>query len=288
LDELGRLYRQTAADLAYARQQGADSSVVEYLNSLLGRAHGTLYRARRGSIWNGVRLFWYSFAAAVRRRSRYIALAAGLLLLGALIPFLMILVNPAIAEALVDPQLRPLFEQWKQGKQFQVGETRFASVMSSFYFVNNSRAAMLAFGLGVFWGVPTVYVLLTNGFLLGTLAGEMYHVGKLGFLLVSIYPHGVPELGAVLMCGGAGLMLGRAMIAPGDLTRRDAVRQVAPDAFWILAGSMILILFAAFTEAFFSFYAFPNWAKLLWGTVALVALLAYVIGVREPQRNAAS
>ncbi|MCS7209897.1 MAG: hypothetical protein NZ874_10045, partial [Fimbriimonadales bacterium] len=47
LDELGRLYRQTAADLAYARQQGADSSVVEYLNSLLGRAHGTLYRARR-------------------------------------------------------------------------------------------------------------------------------------------------------------------------------------------------------------------------------------------------
>ncbi|MFN7015687.1 MAG: stage II sporulation protein M [Fimbriimonadales bacterium] len=282
LDELGRLYRQTAADLAYARQQGADASVVEYLNSLLGRAHGMLYRSRRGSVKNALRLFWYSFPAAVRRSHRYVWLALALTLLGALISFTMILVNPAIAQTLVDPQWRPVFEHWKSGKQYQPGETGFASVMSSFYFVNNSRVAMLAFGLGVFWAIPTVYLLITNGFLLGTLAGEMYHVGKLGFLLVSIYPHGVPELGAVFLCGGAGLMLGRAMIAPGDLTRLEAVRQVAPDAFWILAGSLVLILIAAFTEAFFSFYAFPSWAKFIWGTVALVVLLAYIFGVREP------
>lgn len=286
LDELGRLYRQTAADLAYARQQGADASVVEYLNALMGRAHGALYRARRGSARNGLRHFWYGFPAAVRRRACYIWVAMGLTLLGALIPFLMILANPSVAEALVDPQWRPVFEQWKSGQQRQLGETGMASLMSSFYFVNNSRVAMLAFGLGVFWAIPTVYLLITNGFLLGTLAGEMYHVGKLGFLLVSIYPHGVPELGAIFLCGGAGLLLGRAMIASGDFTRSEAVRRVAPDAFMILAGSVVLILFAAFTEAFFSFYAYPNWAKFLWGTVSLVALLGYILGVREPSPGA--
>jgi uncharacterized membrane protein SpoIIM required for sporulation len=282
LDELGRLYRQTAADLAYARQQGADASVVEYLNALMGRAHGVLYRARRGSVRNALRHFWYGFPAAVRRRAGYVWAAIGFTLLGAFIPFLMILANPSIAETLVDPQWRPVFEQWKSGQQRQPGETGMASIMSSFYFVNNSRVAMLAFGLGVFWAIPTVYVLITNGFLLGTLAGEMYHVGKLGFLLVSIYPHGVPELGAVFLCGGAGLMLGRAMIAPGDLTRSEAVRQVAPDAFLILAGSVVLIFIAAFIEAFFSFYAFPSWSKFLWGTVELVALLGYILGVRAP------
>ncbi|GIV08983.1 MAG: hypothetical protein KatS3mg019_1074 [Fimbriimonadales bacterium] len=281
LDELGRLYRQTAADLAYARQQGADASVVEYLNSLVGRAHGVLYQARRGSVKNALRLFWYSFPAAVRRRHRFIGLAIAFTLLGALIPFLMILADPTLGQTLVNPQWRPVFEQWKSGEQRQPGETGMASRMSSFYFVNNSRVAMLAFGLGVFWAIPTVYLLITNGFLLGTLAGEMYHVGKLGFLLVSIYPHGVPELGAVFLCGGAGLMLGRAMIAPGDLTRSEAVRQVAPDAFWILAGAIVLILIAAFTEAFFSFYAFPSWTKFLWGTIALALLLAYLLGVRE-------
>ncbi|MCS6918157.1 MAG: hypothetical protein NZM28_00130, partial [Fimbriimonadales bacterium] len=63
--------------------------------------------------------------------------------------------------------------------------------------------------------------------------------------------------------------------------RSEAVRQVAPDAFWILAGSVVLILIAAFTEAFFSFYAFPSWTKFLWGPVALGVLLAYITGVRE-------
>jgi hypothetical protein len=66
------------------------------------------------------------------------------------------------------------------------------------------------------------------------------------------------------------------------LTRSEAVRQVAPDAFLILAGSVVLIFIAAFTEAFFSFYAFPSWSKLLWGTVELVALLGYILGVRAP------
>jgi uncharacterized membrane protein SpoIIM required for sporulation len=81
-------------------------------------------------------------------------------------------------------------------------------------------------------------------------------------------------------------MLGRAMIAPGDFTRPEAVRQVAPDAFLILAGSVVLILIAAFTEAFFSFYAFPSWTKVVWGTVALIALLGYIGGVREPAPSA--
>ncbi|MFN4033589.1 MAG: hypothetical protein ACK4ME_08230, partial [Fimbriimonadales bacterium] len=87
LDELGRLYRQTAADLAYARQQGADASVVEYLNSLLGRAHGSLYRARRGSVRGALRRFWYAFPDAVRRRQGYVWMAIAITLLGALIPF---------------------------------------------------------------------------------------------------------------------------------------------------------------------------------------------------------
>lgn len=281
LNELGRLYRQTVADLAYARLYGADPRVVEYLNSLVGRAHGVLYRARRGSLRGGLRLLWYSFPAAVRRCWRFVALAIALTLFGAFVSFLMITNDPTLAQTLVPPEWRPVFEHWKQGKQYQPGQSGLAAVMSSFYFINNSRVALLAFGLGVLWGVPTVYLLIVNGYLLGLLAGEMYHVGKLGFLLVSIYPHGVPELGAVFLCGGAGLMLGRAMIAPGDLTRSEAVRQVAPDAFWMLAGSLVLILLAAFIEAFFSFFAFPNWAKFIWGTVELGALLIYILGVRE-------
>jgi hypothetical protein len=180
LDELGRLYRQTAADLAYARQQGADASVVEYLNALMGRAHGALYRARRGSVRNALRHFWYGFPDAVRRRAGYVWAAIGFTLLGALIPFLMILANPSLAETLVDPQWRPVFEQWKSGQQRQPGETGMASIMSSFYFVNNSRVAMLAFGLGVFWAIPTVYVLDHQRLPVGHAGGRDVPCGQVG------------------------------------------------------------------------------------------------------------
>ncbi len=285
LYELGRLYRQVATDLAYARQQGADTQVVDYLNSLLAKAHGVLYRTRRGSVAQGLRTFWYAFPDAVRRHFRLVLVCIGLFLMGAIVPYLLVLSDPSWQERLVAPGWEGVLEQWQTGQQRQVGEAQGASFMFSFYFINNTRVALLAFGLGFFFGIPTVYLMWSNGFLLGLFAGSMQNVGKLGFFLVSIYPHGVPELSAIFLCGAGGLILGRAMLMPGDLTRIEALRRVAPDAFWLLAGSAVLLLIAAFVEAFFSFYNFPNWAKFIWGTVSLIALSAYILLVRKPSEN---
>ncbi len=285
LYELGRLYRQVATDLAYARQQSADAQVVDYLNSLLAKAHAVLYRARRGSALKGLRTLWYAFPDAVRRHFRLVLVCIGLFFMGASVPYLLVLSDPTWAERMVSPQWRGVLEQWQSGQQRAVGQSEGASLMFSFYFINNTRVALLAFGLGFFFGVPTVYLMWSNGFLLGLFAGAMQSVDKLGFFLVSIYPHGVPELGAIFLCGAGGLVLGRAMLMPGDLTRIESLRRAAPDAFWLLAGSMVLLLIAAFTEAFFSFYNFPSWAKFAWGTVALVALSAYILLVRKPNTD---
>src|SRR5437764_4088521 len=43
--ELGRIYRRTASDLAIARAESRDPRLVNYLNSLVIRAHGRIYRA---------------------------------------------------------------------------------------------------------------------------------------------------------------------------------------------------------------------------------------------------
>src|SRR4030095_2341226 len=43
--ELGRLYRRTASELAIARRKSRDPRLVNYLNSLVIRAHGRIYRA---------------------------------------------------------------------------------------------------------------------------------------------------------------------------------------------------------------------------------------------------
>ena len=283
LNELGRLYRQVATDLAYARMQGADLPVIDYLNSLLGQAHGVFYRAPRRSLREGAKRLFYTFPAMVRKHWRPIALSIVLTLIAALVSFSLIRSDPAWSARLIDPNWAPVLEHWKSGKQYAPGQTGLAAIMSSFYFLNNTRVAMLAFGLGFLLGIPTVYLLWSNGFLLGIFAAEMAGVGKLGFFLVSIYPHGVPELGAVFLCSGGGLLLGRALLMPGDLSRIEALRQAGQEAIWLLGGSIPLLLLAAFTEAFFSFYAFPNWAKFAWGTGALAVLMAYILFVRSPE-----
>lgn len=281
LNELGRLYRQVAADLAYARQQGADPVVQDYLNSLLAQAHGVLYRSRRGKVWDGLRSLYYGFPESVRRQWRSIMWAIVITLTASLTAFLLVAHDPVWSERLVQGGFQEVLEHWKRGKQYTLGDLSHAPGMSMFYFVNNSRVALLSFGLGIFAGIPTVYLLWTNGMILGVFAAELARVGKLGFFLVSIYPHGVPELGAIFFCAGAGLLVGRAVVMPGDFSRVEAVRRVGQDVFYLVAGSVVLILIAGLVEAFFSFYAFPNWMKFAWGTLSLGVLLTYIVLVRR-------
>src|SRR5437763_13037576 len=75
--ELGRIYRRTASDLAIARAESRDPRLINYLNSLVIRAHGRIYRAdaqggRR--IWN---FFARDFPQTFRRTWRYTAVAFG-------------------------------------------------------------------------------------------------------------------------------------------------------------------------------------------------------------------
>src|SRR5438552_17127065 len=75
--EFGELYRRAAADLAIARAETRDPKLINYLNSLVIRAHGKIYRAES----QGVSLVWKFFAEDLpqtfRRNWRYMAIAFG-------------------------------------------------------------------------------------------------------------------------------------------------------------------------------------------------------------------
>ncbi len=56
--EFGELYRRAVSNLAIARAETRDPKFINYLNSLVIRAHGKIYRAEE----NGVNLIWNFFA----------------------------------------------------------------------------------------------------------------------------------------------------------------------------------------------------------------------------------
>src|SRR2546427_42677 len=79
--ELGHIYRRTASDLAIARAESRDPRLINYLNSLVIRAHGRIYRA---DAHGGQRIrgfFEREFPRTFRRAWRYIAVSFGVFLM---------------------------------------------------------------------------------------------------------------------------------------------------------------------------------------------------------------
>src|SRR5215211_4145023 len=70
--EFGRLYRRTAADLAIAREEVRDQRLVNYLNHLVARAHGAIYRSESSGFGVFRDFFRYEFPAAFRQAFAYI------------------------------------------------------------------------------------------------------------------------------------------------------------------------------------------------------------------------
>jgi uncharacterized membrane protein SpoIIM required for sporulation len=109
----------------------------------------------------------------------------------------------------------------------------------------------LAFALGFAAGVPTAVLLFTNGLVLGAFLALFAGRGLLLPFLGWILPHGVPEIAAILLCGAAGLSLGRALLFPGRLTRRDALGRAGRQACLVAAGCLLLFFGAGLLEGWF-------------------------------------
>src|SRR5206468_8310300 len=92
-----------------------------------------------------------------------------------------------------------------------------------------------------------------------------------------VAPHGVIELPAIFVAGGAGLMLGYALVNPGEYSRRTAVSLAGRDAVLLIFGVVAMLVIAGIIEAFFSPTLIPPVFKLLVAAVTFTAEATYFI-----------
>jgi uncharacterized membrane protein SpoIIM required for sporulation len=88
--------------------------------------------------------------------------------------------------------------------------------------------------------------------------------------------HGPYELTAIAISGAAGLLLGKALIAPGRRTRLAALRVNARDAVTLVGGAALMLLLAAAVEAFWSGSGGPSGLKYGVGAVGWVLVALYL------------
>ncbi|MFO0823069.1 MAG: stage II sporulation protein M [Gemmataceae bacterium] len=293
MKRLCHLYRQVAIDLSQARAAGDDPSVLLYLNSLAARAHGQVYAAKRVSIRPLFEFITGGFARALRRNWVAVSAAAAVFLLTTLASWLAVVRNPELAYSLFDEKIVE-YENIRLEKQqgeyrgnftFKVSESPLVAAQ---IIGNNVRVAIFGFALGAAGCVLGLFLLIYNGRMLGTLSGLVWNGGYfLGFYSL-IMTHGVLELSAICIAAAGGLRLGWAFFAPGRLTRGEAYRAAAGDAFALLGGAILMLLVAGIIEAFVTphFDATVRWSVAI-GTGVLFALYVAFAGRGHPDAPSA-
>ncbi|HEX3252379.1 MAG TPA: stage II sporulation protein M [Pyrinomonadaceae bacterium] len=249
--ELGRIYRRTASDLAIARAESRDPRLINYLNSLVIRAHGRIYRAESHG-WKRILLFFTrELPQTFRRTWRYTLLSFSVFTIFALFGFIGTRYDPEFSELVgVDPAFREMNIETKTrwweslNTQNQVG----ASVIMT----NNIRVTIYTFAFGALLGVGTLFYLAFNGANIASVLALTYRAGFGNDLVTFMVGHGVIELSCIFISGGAGLLIGSAMIMPGNLTRADALKTRGMEAVRLMMGVAVLLVVAGTIEGFIS------------------------------------
>ncbi|MCA1959562.1 MAG: stage II sporulation protein M [Desulfomonile sp.] len=275
--ELGRLYTAAVADLATLRSalvaSPGESDLVTYLNGLVTRIHGLIYRKppfRWPSLW---RFFTAGFPGTVRSAWVYVAIAAGIFGFFAAAGFALGLKDGGFVELLVPPSI---IGEVEKGRVWFADLYTAAPQASSFLMTHNVSVTFLIVASGITFGIGTIYLLALNGLLLGTVAALCLNHGLSMALWSFVLPHGSLELSAVILGGAAGLILGHALIDPGSFRRADVLSVRGREAGVIALGCVPLLVVAGIIEAFVSPSRLPAVAKLLLAGVLFVLLVAFL------------
>jgi uncharacterized membrane protein SpoIIM required for sporulation len=277
--ELGALYRRASADLCRAQARTANAELLRYLNDLVARGYALIYSGRKFRWGEIIEFFTDRFPAVFRARWRPIALAAAIMAAGFLFGFVAAWFDETAAHFLVPDQVRETVKNVQQlPQQFasRVIPPGQSAIMSSFIMANNIRVCFMAFAAGVTLGFGTAVALFYNGLLVGVLASYMHRAGFAVPFWAIILPHGVIELTAIFIAGGAGFVIGAALLNPGELGRRQALRRSGLDAVRLAMGTVPMLVVAGTIEGFVTPQGYiPDGAKLGFGLLTGIGLVAY-------------
>jgi uncharacterized membrane protein SpoIIM required for sporulation len=277
--ELVELYRRTCSDLNRARSQTANPEILGHLNQLTGRAYRFIYRAgHETEAWPAfVRLLTREIPAAFRRERMAIGIAAAAFLLGMLFGSMAVLIDPANGERLV-PSAFFTESPKEHVNKIERGDERIANVEDALLFgaslyTHNIQVSFLVFALGALTIVFGIVLLFYNGVILGAV-GTLYVLDDVSlFFFAWVGPHGALELPAIIFGGAAGLLVGRALLMPGSLSRGASLRRVLPSVWRIMIGAALTLICAGIIEGSFSQFSAKTIPYALKISVAVLLFL---------------
>lgn len=292
--QIASLYRSVSADLARAKSHGVGLAVITDLQQLTSRGYRQIYQGSRRQEWQDLWDFYrYGFPETVRQTGVYIALATALFGLGGLVGWWFAWHDPGFLTLVLG---QDFVEEVKTHQElWTVSILGVEPVASSQIMINNIGVSLGAMIGGVAMILPdvplltppgafTVYLLVFNGVMLGCVGVLVAQAHLAWDLWAFVFPHGALELPAIVMAGGAGLLLARGILLPGVYHRVDALRIYGLQAVRLLYGVITLLVIAGIIEGFFSPQTWvPNGLKYAVGIALFIGLVQYCRRQRPAQ-----
>jgi uncharacterized membrane protein SpoIIM required for sporulation len=280
--ELGRIYRRVASDLAIARVESRDQRLINYLNNLVIRAHGEIYRTESKGARAIFNFYRYEFPAIFRRTYRYTLAIFIIFVAMSLCSFVTTYHDEDFTDfAYVGSGT---VRNIKENQMWTDVLNEIAPLGAAGLMANNIGVGFRTFALSILPVVGTIEALRPTALQFGAINALVvkYHM-KLK-LWSFVAGHGVLEFAAIFIAGGAGLMIGLAVIAPGERTRREALVERGALAIKLLAGSIPLLVIAGVIEAFISPTPIHPGYKFAVSATTAIGLALYLLKPGPPPR----
>jgi len=290
VSEFSELFRALCYDLAQVRSRDWGSAIERYLNDLVVRGHGAFYGGKPMKRGRVTVFFTHVFPRLLRQNQAFFWVAAALFFVPMAASWAIIASDPSLAHRVLPGSVLYTMERMYEGNATESaadadadsdsdsgsGFGRQDAAMAGFYIKHNTSIAFQCFALGFFLGIGTIYVLLSNGIQIGTVAGYVIAQGHGERFLGFVVSHSSFELTAIVVSGAAGLVLGHAILAPGNLSRMDSLRERGRVAVQLALGAAGMLFVAAMIEGFWSAQPLPLMVKYVVASIFWLAVIAYL------------
>lgn len=292
--DLAILYRQAMNSLSVARSISLDRSLLDYLEALCCRAYLTVYAPQERLGGLVARTLSRSIPNAMRRSGMALLLSFLALALGTATGYMLFLEDQTWYNTFMPGSMAG-------GRGINSSREQLLSVIydgsgdgldrlgafAAYLFSHNTRIAIFAFSLGVLVCLPSFALAAYQGLILGVFYA--LHVDRgIGWDLFGwLSIHGVTELSAIVIATAGGFRLGLAVLFPGPLRRRDALKKEGRDACLLAIVAAVMLVAAGLLEGFGrQLVQDMNWRIAIgWGIGALW-LAWFVLGGRGRARGA--
>jgi len=274
-DELAESFISITDDLAYAKTFYPKSNTTKYLNGLAAGFHQSIYKNKKEKTSRFITFWKYELPLIFFKHRRQLLYAFSFFIVFSLMGALSAKYDNNFVRLIMgNDYVNMTNENIAKGNPFGVYKQGGSFLMFIAIAANNIKVELTTFVMGIIFSVGSIYQLMYNGIMIGSFQYYFFSKGLGWQSILVIWLHGTLEISAIILAGGAGLILGNSFLFPKTYKRMVSLKKGAKDGLKIAIGLIPVFLTAAFFEGFVTRHTeMPLWLSL----TILLASLAFII-----------